>query len=181
MKPTINVGKYHINILANCEVYGLWGNKMIKLIFGILFLCGGLAIMTIGGYMAKDGWEALTKLKDKTSAIQSKILKPQEEKLLSVIYKYQKDFGLNKLIIYRTDGVLFFDNEEQRKKYQINIIAEVYNITKEYQSYSQQLEALILSIPEDYLRQIPENRWDSPYVIAITEKGIEYLKSKISP
>lgn len=32
---------------------------MIKLTFGIFLLCCGLAIMTLGGYMAKDGWDEL--------------------------------------------------------------------------------------------------------------------------
>ena len=151
---------------------------MIKLIFGIVLLGGGLAIMTIGGYMAKDGWDEWTKSKNKAGTASFRILKPQEEKLLTVIYKYQKDFGLNKLIISKSDGILFFDDEEKRKIHQINIIGEVYGITKDHKAYSREFENLILNIPGDCLKQIPENRWDSPYVVMITERGIEYIKSK---
>ena len=39
---------------------------MAKLVFGILLLCGGLIAMTIGGYMAKDGWDIIKKPKKNT-------------------------------------------------------------------------------------------------------------------
>ncbi len=146
-------------------------NNILILIIGLALI----AIVVLGGYLDKDGWFFLGKPKNSTI---SEILKPQEEKLLSIVYKYQKDLGLNKLIIQRTDGTLYFDEEEKRGKYEINIIGEVFDITSGFKIHASEFENLILDIPREYLQQIPETRYDDPYVLKITEKGIEYIKKQ---
>ncbi len=42
----------------------------MKLTWGILLMCGGLAVVTIGGYLAKDGWDGI---KEKREAFRSKV------------------------------------------------------------------------------------------------------------
>ncbi|MCP3959749.1 MAG: hypothetical protein GY719_18025 [bacterium] len=51
---------------------------MARLIFGILLMCGGLSAVTIGGYLAKDGWE---RLKEKQAAPQAN----REDSFLMVV------------------------------------------------------------------------------------------------
>lgn len=143
---------------------------LILIIFLALIVAG-----VLGGFLARYDWDSLVKPKNSNL---SRILKPQEEKLLSIVYKYQKDLGLNKLIINRADGSLFFDDVERRKKYEINIIGEVFDITSGFEIHASEFENLILDIPREYLRLIPASRWDDPYVLKITEKGIEYIKKQ---
>ena len=104
------------------------------------------------------------------------ILSPQQEKLLAIVYKYQKQLGLNKLIIAKKEGRLHFDDKEKREKYSINIIGEVFDISSDYSLRSNEFENLILHMPSNFLKIIPESRLDSPYVVMITEEGIEYIK-----
>ena len=142
----------------------------------ILIICLALiAAGVLGGYLARYDWDSLGKPKNSTI---SRILKPQEEKLLSIIYKYQKDLGLKKLIIHRTGGTLYFDEEEKREKYKINIIGEVFDTISVSKIHASEFENLVLDIPREYLQRIPEARLDDPYVLRITEKGIEYIKKQ---
>lgn len=141
---------------------------LILIIFLALIAAG-----VLGGYLARYDWDSLGEPKN---SIISGILKPQEEKLLSIIYKYQKDLGLKKLIINRTDGTLYFDDEEKGRKYKINIIGEVFDTILVSKVHASEFENLVLDIPREYLQQIPETRFDDPYVLKITAKGIEYIK-----
>ena len=85
---------------------------------------------------------------------------------------------MNKLIIGRHDGCLYFDEKEKREKHKINIIGELFDIKSDYSSREKEFESLMLSIPSNLLRTIPETRADSPYVIQVTEEGIAYLKKR---
>jgi len=138
-----------------------------QIILGFIIIAFCAIGGTFGGIMVKNGFEKKT--------VSRHALSPQAEKLLEIVHKYQKEFGLNKLVIGR-DGILHFDEEERRKKYKINIIGELYNINSNYHLRESEFENLILSIPINFLRNIPETRFDNPYVVSITEEGIEYLK-----
>lgn len=96
------------------------------------------------------------------------ILSPQAEKLLSLIYKYQKNLGLNKLIISKEDGALHFDEEERREKYKVNFIGELFDIKSDYASRANEFENVMLSVPSNFLKTIPETRFGSPYVVRVT-------------
>ena len=75
----------------------------------------GLVLIGIGTFFTFYG-QSIKGIKHSfTTAASLHILSPQAEKLLSLIYKYQKDLGLSKLIIGR-DGVLYFDEKEKREK-----------------------------------------------------------------
>lgn len=134
-----------------------------------------IAAGVLGGYLARYDWDSLG---NQESTTKPEVLKPQEEKLLSIIYKYQKDLGLNKLIINRIGGTLYFDDEEKGRKYKINIIGEVFDTISVSKVHASEFENLILDIPREYLQRIPEARLDDPYVLKITEKGIEYIKKQ---
>lgn len=143
---------------------------------GWVVICLGIALIGIGTFFTIFGKEMLSNKPTQTIISPQKILSPQAEKLLSIIYKYQKEFSRKKLIIGR-EGILYFDEPEMRNKYKINILGEVYDISSNYTAREAEFEALILDIPAEFLRQIPEMRLDSPYVVSITDEGIKYLKS----
>ncbi len=136
----------------------------------------GLVLAAIGTFFMYYGQSILnTKESSTTTSISQRTLSPQAEKLLSLVYKYQRDLGLNKLVIGRK-GNLAFDEEEKRKKYKINFIGELFDIKSDYASRAKEFENIMLSIPSDFLKTIPETRLDSPYVVSITQEGIAYLK-----
>ncbi len=146
--------------------------------FGWIFVLLGIILAGSGTFCIYYGQDILRNANDnQKTVINSKpIISPQEEKLLSIIYKYQKDFGLKKLIIGR-DGFIIFQNKQESKD-KINIIGELYGVDSDYSKYSGEFENIMIHIPPEYLRPIPEARLDSPYVVVVTEEGISYLKQK---
>jgi len=140
----------------------------------IVFL--GLMLIAIGGFFVHYGLSIKDKVAQNVS-IQQRALSPQTVKLLSIIYNYQKKFATSKLIIGR-DGVLHFDDKDKRDKYKINIIQEVYGINSGVASKQNEFENLILNIPAEFLKSIPEARLNSPYVVQITDSGITYLRKE---
>jgi len=104
-------------------------------------------------------------------------LSPQAEKLLTIIYEKQKEFGLNKLIISK-EGKLFGADKSSAEKYNVNVIGELFNIKSNYISHQKEFENIFLTIPEDFLMRIPEVRLGSPYVVRVTDAGISYIKNK---
>jgi hypothetical protein len=103
----------------------------------------------------------------------SSILTPAQEQLLSTIVKYQGRFVLSKLVIGR-NGNLAFDGQPEKSK-EINFVTELYGTNDT--SSQKRLEELMESIPVEYLRHYPEMRWDSPFVVGITDSGMAYLKN----
>lgn len=116
-----------------------------------------------------------TKLPSNKGFLLQIILSTQEEKLLSILYKYQKDFGLDKMIVGR-DGTLYFNDKTNTEKHGINIIGDLYNINKDYSVKESEFEKLMLSIPDTYLKTIPEMFACNPFVVRVTRSGIAYLK-----
>lgn len=102
-------------------------------------------------------------------------LLPPQERLLELLVKYQKQFAVSKLIISRTDGTLIFDNDPKRGA-NINLFTDLYGVIDN--KNEERFEELLLSIPNEYVRFIPEMRWDSPFILNVTEAGIKYLKMK---
>ena len=98
-------------------------------------------------------------------------LTPPQQKLLELIAENQRNFAATKLIIGR-NGALVFDYEPGKSKF--DFVAALYgaNDAKHQDDFANLME----SLPTEYLRFFPEMRWDSPFVVAITEKGIKYLR-----
>jgi len=93
-----------------------------------------------------------------------------------LIYKYQTDLGKNKLVISRSDGRLFFDDAAEREKHNINLISDLFDVDREFEKKESEFGNLILSVPQIYLRSLPETRFDNPYVVQITEAGVAYVR-----
>ncbi len=145
-------------------------SKNIIILIGIIV--GAISLFfTIYGQSIKE-----IKKNHSITNYQNQILNPQEEKLLSLIYKYQKESGLNKLIISR-DGFVYFEGKDKDEQKRINLIGELYNINSDFKTRSKEFESIILNISEKFLKLIPESRLDSPYVVTITEEGIRYIKN----
>jgi hypothetical protein len=81
---------------------------------------------------------------------------------------------VTKLIIGQ-DGNLYFDDEPMKGK-NINFIMELYgsNASADQKNFV----ALTESLPLEYIRFFPEMRWDSPFVVSVTEQGIRYMRGR---
>lgn len=88
--------------------------------------------------------------------------------LIKEIWRYQKENELNKVVISK-DGVIFDDAKKQPTN--INLISKTSIPEGDYFRFEQ----LILSIPTFFLKQIPETRWGSPYVVTVPEEARELL------
>jgi hypothetical protein len=108
-----------------------------------------------------------------TSPLTSPILSPPQERLLGLIADYQRQFAANKLIIGRTDGRLYFD-DSQTKGEGISLVHDLYG--SEDATNRASFERLVESMPPEYLRLLPEMRFDSPFVASVTEAGLRYLR-----
>lgn len=147
-----------------------------KTAMGWIITVLGIALIGIGTFFTFYGQNLVNAPQIAKHSQQSIVLSPKAEKLLSLIQKYQNQFALNKLIISRETGELFFDEETMRKENKINLIVDLYGINSKFESKSEDFENTMLSIPPVYLRVLPEMRFDSPYVVMITQEGIQYLR-----
>jgi hypothetical protein len=102
------------------------------------------------------------------------VISPAQEQLLILIIRYQRQFAADKLVIGRQDGTLVFDNEPEKGK-GVSLIADLYGSVN--QSNQAEFEKLMEDIPQEYLRVFPEARWDSPFVVSVTEAGQRYLRA----
>ncbi len=103
------------------------------------------------------------------------VLIPAQERLLDVIAKHQREFAASKLVVGRKTGRLHFDDNDTRGG-DVNLLREVFG--SEDATNGSRFEELMESMPPEYLRLLPEMRWDSPFVVTVTEAGIRYLQSR---
>lgn len=103
-----------------------------------------------------------------------RILDEAQIRLLKNIYNFQVKTPDNKVILAR-DGFIFDD--QARKPTSINLVRQVLNKEPDEQSL-RELDELILSIPNEFMKLIPEMRWDSPYVIVVTSEGVKKLQEE---
>jgi hypothetical protein len=111
--------------------------------------------------------------KPTASDISGPTLTPSQEQLLSLIAKYQRIFTATKLIIGR-DGSLYFDGEPAKGR-DVNFVTELFGSPEP--SAQKNFVDLMESIPQEYIRFFPEMRWNSPFVVAVTERGMKYLRN----
>ncbi len=88
--------------------------------------------------------------------------------LLKEIYKYQKTNGVNKVVI---DRVGFIYDNLTGKPTSINVSINVLG----NRANQGRFEDLIISMPEYFLKRLPETRVGSPYVLAVTEETRKLL------
>jgi hypothetical protein len=94
---------------------------------------------------------------------------------LKVVYDYQKQAPNNKAVIMLKEGFIF--SEEERKPTSINLIRTVFQ-EEPTEKTAMALSDLILSIPSEYMKLIPEMRFGSPFVVRVTKEGVDKLKEK---
>ncbi len=145
-----------------------------------------VAMATIGAIVFGGGWWLIGKQYEKAKAAAATaiaatqppmqtILMPAQERLLDVIAKHQREFAANKLVIGRRTGVLHFDDDKTRGV-SVNLLHDVFG--SEDAANGPRFEQLMESMPPEYLRLLPEMRWDSPFVVTVTEGGIRYLQGR---
>jgi hypothetical protein len=93
--------------------------------------------------------------------------------LLGLVAKYQRNYAVNKLIISRKNGRLHFDGDPKKGE-EVSLVRELYGSDSADQEA--EFEKLIETMPTEYLRFFPEMRWDSPFVVGITDAGQRYLR-----
>ncbi len=98
-------------------------------------------------------------------------LSDKQFKLLGEIAKLQARHKENKAIIGK-DGEVYDD--EQRKLLGVNVIKFVFE-TDTPRIYQTKFEDLVMSIPSRYMYVIPEARFDSPFVLRVTEQGLKKI------
>jgi len=140
---------------------------------------------TIGAIIFGGGWWLIGKQYEKAKAAATAItatpppmqtvLMPAQERLLDVIAKHQREFAANKLVVGRRTGLLYFDDDKTRGA-GVNLLRDVFG--SEDAANGPRFEELMESMPPEYLRLLPEMRWDSPFVVTVTEGGIRYLQGR---
>ena len=105
----------------------------------------------------------------------SPALTPLQERLLELLAGYQKQFGAGKLVVLRNNGGLHFDNEPE-KGAGISLLRDLYG--SQDAANAIRFEQLMESMPMHYIRTFPEMRLDSPFVVSVSDKGMEYLRSR---
>lgn len=99
-------------------------------------------------------------------------LSPAQEKLLSIIAAQQRTFATTKLVVGR-NGRLVFDGDRSRGK-EVDFVMELYGHNDA--AHQSEFAALMESMPVEYVRFFPEMRWNSPFVIAVTDRGTRYIR-----
>lgn len=112
----------------------------------------------------------------------SQVLNSIQEKLLTILWKYQRDHSGRKLIILR-NGQIYVNDVKNRKggiDLKGNVVSDLFGVKNREQGDFREFETLMEDFPEVYLKKIPESRMDNPFVVAVTEMGIKYLRESIS-
>ncbi len=88
--------------------------------------------------------------------------------LLREIWTYQKANDLNKVIIDK-EGFVF--DEAKKEKTKINLAEKALGD----RGYPLNFEKLMVSMPTQFLKLIPETRFNSPYVVSVPEEIGKFL------
>lgn len=103
------------------------------------------------------------------------VLLPPQERLLELLAKYQERFGASKLVISRSNGTLYFDDDPRRGA-GVSLLKDLYGSVDAHRAG--RFEELVESMPAEYVRVIAESRFDNPFVLRVTGAGIKHLRGK---
>lgn len=123
-------------------------------------------------WMWVDEHNARIKAETQLNQLSGPSITPAQERLLKLVGKYQGQFAATKLVIGR-GGTLIFDGQPERGK-DVNFIIELYGTMDP--ATQQNFINLMEGIPLEYLRHLPETRLNSPFVVALTDRGMAFLK-----
>ncbi|MFA5901986.1 MAG: hypothetical protein WC829_23055 [Hyphomicrobium sp.] len=153
---------------------GFWGAIASILGLGWVFLSPGA-----GQSASVSGDNATVMQAGRDVIIQSppqrRELPPQQVRLLELVDAYQRKYAANRLIVSRTTGDISVDANGKPIE-GANLMKDLFGEVSEHNAG--RLNELILTVPGELLRLIPENLWDSPYVVTITEAGAAYVRPK---
>ena len=143
---------------------------------GIGLLLAGIAAFlgVYGQQLLSEGNTPKTEIGTTAPSVQP-ILRPQQERLLGLLYKYQLDLAASKLIISR-EGTVHLDKNVTEVRG--DLIADLYGSQKADETTTSEFNSLMEQMPTEYLRYHAEGRFDNPFVVTVTEAGIRYLRFK---
>jgi hypothetical protein len=141
---------------------------------GWLIIALGLFLIGAGTFLTYYG-KSLLEEKPQSLILSERLLTPSQERLLALLFRYQRDFAASKLIVGRK-GLLFFDDEERRKSIKINLLTDLYGSKDDDDSRLSEFIALMESLPTEFVRFHAEARFDNPFVVGVTEAGVKYLR-----
>jgi hypothetical protein len=156
----------------------LWGfSPAMLVVFAtvVLFLREFVFVHTKNSYVSNPATRTAESHVVPRTYVKPNIPSPAQEKLLSILVKYQRSFAATKLIVGR-NGRLIFDGDPSKGK-DNDFVMELYghNGAAERDKFI----GLMESMPIEYIRFFPEMRWDSPFVVSVTELGANYLRDSI--
>lgn len=135
----------------------------------IWIVIGIIGLLSITYKLGYD--KGISKFPNNTQTVSIEALNGQQKELLKEIWKYQKTNNLNKVIINR-NGFIFDDSKRQNTD--INLADKTIGGRGQ-----QEFERLVLSMPEYFLKHIPETRLDSPYVVTIPNEMRNILDKEL--
>ena len=97
---------------------------------GWVFIFVGIALVGAGTFLGIYGQSLLgEKQSAQSSTVAERLLTPSQERLLALLFRYQRDFAASKLVVGR-NGQLHFEDEERRKTVKVNFLTELYGTRK---------------------------------------------------
>lgn len=143
---------------------------------GWLFIIMGLGLVAIGSFVSYYGQQLLSeKPSPPVPVVIERLLSPPQERLLALLFQYQREFTASKLVIGR-QGELLFDEPERQQTVKVNFLTELYGSKNGDLSRAPEFASLMESLPTEYVRFHAEMRWDSPFVVNVTTEGVKYLR-----
>jgi hypothetical protein len=137
---------------------------------------------TVGAIVFGGGWWLIGRQHAKDHAVVpaqvvpnvagESTLSPPQQRLLELLAGYQRQFAASKLVIDRARGTLHFDGMPDRGQ-GISLIQDLYGIVDTRNAG--RFEELVESMPPEFVRLLPEARFDNPFVVSITPAGMKRL------
>ena len=110
-----------------------------------------------------------------SSVAENALLRPQQERFLLLLYRYQVELGVRKLIVGRSDGAVFLVDQTPRPT-RFNFMQDM-SLSPDKGDRAL-FEQLVEEMPQSYVRSFTESRFDNPFVIGITEEGQRYVQRR---
>lgn len=142
---------------------------------------------TVGAIMFGGGWWLVGRQHAKDHAVVPQValraageseLSPPQLRLLELLAGYQRQFAASKLVIDRAAGTLHFDGNPERGQ-GISLLKDLYGASDA--GTAARFEELVESMPSEYVRLLPEARFDNPFVASITPAGMKRLGQSPTP
>ena len=169
---------------GNGQRTGPWGALLFRIaplafffgsfysVMGWFFVVLGFLVIGIGGFLGLYGRHLIqnqTPLTQQETRLPG--LEPLQDKLLETIAHFQKELGEPKLVLARNGYLVRGDKKN-------TILGHVFGGALHSEAQEQAFEHLVESMPEVYLRRMPETRFDNPFVVTVTPEGMRYLRGR---